>query len=129
MLRRSILVIWWKIFRTSFIQAISDIVPSFFFLFLLFLSLIITGDICHYTKKWCFLLRISSVMWPNPQEAADFVTFTKKIFNRKLNFFVKCMFLLMQGCDFKFINLKTQRTTCIPRWNDVKLPFPRRFNV
>ena len=50
-----------EIFGTSFIQAISDIVPNFFFLFPLFLSLIITGDICHCTKKWCFILRISSV--------------------------------------------------------------------
>ena len=25
-------------------------------------------------------------MWPNPQETADLVTFTKEIFNRKLQF-------------------------------------------
>ena len=25
-------------------------------------------------------------MWPNPQETADFVTFTEEILNRKLHF-------------------------------------------
>ena len=29
-------------------------------------------------------------MWPNRQETADLVTFTKKILKRKLHFFVKC---------------------------------------
>ena len=29
-------------------------------------------------------------MWPNPQETADFVTFTEEIRNGKLQFFVHC---------------------------------------
>ena len=29
-------------------------------------------------------------MWPNPQETADLVAFTKGILNEKLHFFVQC---------------------------------------
>ena len=48
----------------------------------------------HCTKKWSFPLRISSVMWPNPQEAADLPTFTEEILNGKLHF-------LCSGCSSK----------------------------
>ena len=36
-------------------------------------------------QKWSFPLRISSVNVPNPQEPADFVTFTEEILNGKLH--------------------------------------------
>ena len=39
-------------------------------------------------KNWSFPLRISSVMWPNPQFPADLITFTKakEILNGKHHF-------------------------------------------
>ena len=40
----------------------------------------------HCTKNEVFQLKISSVMWPNPQFPVDFVTFTKEILNGKLHF-------------------------------------------
>ena len=45
--------------------------------------------IIHCTKKWSFLLRISS-MWPNPQESVDLVTFTGETLNGK-HFFCAVM--------------------------------------
>ena len=49
----------------------------------------------HFTlhKKWSFPWRISLLMWPNPQETADLVTFTEEILNGKLHFL--CSFSLM----------------------------------
>ena len=49
----------------------------------------------HFTlhKKWSFPLRISLLMWPNPQETADLDTFTEEILNGKLHFL--CSFNLM----------------------------------
>ena len=41
-------------------------------------------------KQWSFLLKISSVIWPNSQETADLVTFTEKILSGKFRFFVQC---------------------------------------
>ena len=37
-------------------------------------------------KKLSFPLRVSSVMWPNPQFSTDLVTFTEEILNGKLHF-------------------------------------------
>ena len=37
-------------------------------------------------KKSGFPLRISSVMWPNPEETVDLVAFTAEISNGKLYF-------------------------------------------
>ena len=37
-------------------------------------------------KKIIFLTRILRQIWPDPQETADLVTFTKEILNRKLHF-------------------------------------------
>ena len=40
-----------------------------------------------WTQKMKFSIRISSVIvWPNPHETADLVTFTEEILNRKLHF-------------------------------------------
>ena len=41
-------------------------------------------------KQWSFLLKISSVIWPNSQETVDLVTFTEKILSGKFRFFVQC---------------------------------------
>ena len=41
-------------------------------------------------KQWSFLLKISSVIWPNSLETADLVTFTEKILSGKFRFFVQC---------------------------------------
>ena len=41
-------------------------------------------------KQWSFLLKISSVIWPNSWETADLVTFTEKILSGKFRFFVQC---------------------------------------
>ena len=45
-------------------------------------------------------------MWPNPQIAADLVTFTEEILNGKLNF------LHSGNCDFKIL-----REDNFPSWN------------
>ena len=37
-------------------------------------------------KKWNFPLKISSIMWSNPQFSADLVTFTEEIHNGKFHF-------------------------------------------
>ena len=37
-------------------------------------------------KKWRLPLRSSSVIWPNPEETSDLVTFTEEILNGKLHF-------------------------------------------
>ena len=37
-------------------------------------------------KKWSFPLRISLVMWPNPEFPADLVTFTEEILSGKIHF-------------------------------------------
>ena len=42
-------------------------------------------------KRWSFPLRFLQQMWPNPQQTADLVPFTKKILNANLNFFVQCL--------------------------------------
>ena len=39
------------------------------------------------SKKWRFPLWFFSVMWPNPQEPADLVTFTEEIPNGKFYFY------------------------------------------
>ena len=44
------------------------------------------SDVRSTAQKWSFLLRISSVMWPNLQFSADLVTFTEDILNGKLHF-------------------------------------------
>ena len=41
-------------------------------------------------KQWSFLLKISSVIWPNSQETVDLVTFTEKVLGGKFRFFVQC---------------------------------------
>ena len=41
-------------------------------------------------KQWSFLLKISSVIWPNSQETVELVTFTEKILSGKFRFFVQC---------------------------------------
>ena len=41
-------------------------------------------------KQWSFLLKISSVIWPNSLETANLVTFTEKILSGKFSFFVQC---------------------------------------
>ena len=68
--------------------------------------------IIHCTKKWSFLLRISS-MWPNPQESVDLVTFTGETLNGKHFFcavmviyspYAKVSQLIMFQLDFSLIN-------------------------
>ena len=39
-------------------------------------------------------------MWPNPQQIADFVTFTEEILNVKLHFFVHWARLPLQNLNF-----------------------------
>ena len=48
-------------------------------------------------KKWGFPLRISSVNVTKSAVSCDLVTFTEKILNRKLYFFVLCNFNMMKG--------------------------------
>ena len=57
-------------------------------------------------KTWSFLLRISSIMWPNPQETTDLVTFTEKVLNGKLHFL---------SSDGSFRNFAFWRITFISR--------------
>ena len=54
----------------------------------------VMNRILYCKKKWSFPLRISSVIWPNPQFPADLVTFTKEILNEKLRFFAVLYLIL-----------------------------------
>ena len=42
-------------------------------------------------------------MWPNPKETPDFVTFTKEIFNEKLNFLCSANSFKIKIYDIVFL--------------------------
>ena len=61
-------------------------------------------------------------MWPDPQETADFVTFTEEIFNGKLHFMCsefyssKYYYVLKQALNFSMFCITTELNFCQETW-------------